>query len=514
MLSNNGTITSSLFVGTSSLTSTTTTTGALKIAGGVGIVENLNIGGGFKIFTGVTEKASVSNTGAGSLLSLSLTSTTAATTTIGALVVAGGANIADNLLVGTTATVTGITTISTNATSSGTNSGALIVTGGVGVGGAINAGGIIKTTLNTNSTTTDTGALLITGGAGIGGAITVGGAIKTTLGTNSTTTDTGALIVAGGAGIGGAANIGGILKALDITNSTSIGTGALVVSGGIGVSLDATIGGVIKTTLDTNSTTISTGALIVGGGAGIALSANIGGVLKVFDTTIAATNTTGSLVIMGGVHITKNTLIMDTTVAAGSTAAPTGALAVYGGVSAVSMKCFTQAAGDNDVVRWQDVSGLIGGTKTQVTLTINYASTILFYNAANTLITGMTGTSTWVLNLYSNANIITLYTTGISIQVPDNATNFVISGAGTGYPFISTYRPYSASSASIMIPLHDSDAINSYLMKLTVLDTGTIIGFLISTIPAGTYTTSFKSGVTPTTITPGITLMYPSSAGV
>jgi hypothetical protein len=67
----------------------------------------------------------------------------------------------------------------TDATpSTDTTSGALQVTGGIGIGGRINAGGIIKTTTTTPSTDINSGALQVGGGAGIGGAVNIGGSIK------------------------------------------------------------------------------------------------------------------------------------------------------------------------------------------------------------------------------------------------------------------------------------------------------------------------------------------------
>jgi hypothetical protein len=62
------------------------------------------------------------------------------------------------------------TTASTN-----TSSGALVVTGGVGIGGQLNVGGTTsKFTSSQASSSTTTGAVVITGGVGIGGTVYVG----------------------------------------------------------------------------------------------------------------------------------------------------------------------------------------------------------------------------------------------------------------------------------------------------------------------------------------------------
>jgi hypothetical protein len=101
-----------------------------------------------------------------------------------------------------------IKTTDTTASSS-TSTGALVSAGGVGVAGAVNAGGPINTTDTTVSSSATTGAIVAAGGAGIAGAINAGGAIKTTDATVSSSTATGALVIAGGAGVAGKAFIGG-----------------------------------------------------------------------------------------------------------------------------------------------------------------------------------------------------------------------------------------------------------------------------------------------------------------
>ena len=75
---------------------------------------------------------------------------------------------------------------------------------------------VSSTVLNSNfnattaSTTTSTGAVVVTGGVGIGGQLNVGGATnKFTASTSSTTTSTGAVVVTGGVGIGENLNVEG-----------------------------------------------------------------------------------------------------------------------------------------------------------------------------------------------------------------------------------------------------------------------------------------------------------------
>jgi hypothetical protein len=86
---------------------------------------------------------------------------------------------------------TGVVNISTTATSTGTATGALVVTGGVGIGGSLYAGNIYSNGVlvgaigtsttstflisnTTSATSTTTGALVVAGGVGVGGNIYVG----------------------------------------------------------------------------------------------------------------------------------------------------------------------------------------------------------------------------------------------------------------------------------------------------------------------------------------------------
>ena len=71
-------------------------------------------------------------------------------------------------------------TITSSTPSTNTSSGALVVNGGCGIGGALNVGGVLSTTSSTPSTNTSSGALVVTGGCGIGGDLNVGGSVSAT----------------------------------------------------------------------------------------------------------------------------------------------------------------------------------------------------------------------------------------------------------------------------------------------------------------------------------------------
>lgn len=100
-------------------------------------------------------------------------------------------------------------------------------------------------TATTNSTSFTTGALIVSGGVGVGGSSHFNSSIHITSTINSTDYTTGALIVDGGIGISKDTHIGGFLHILNTTNASSGSTAALVVDGGIGVSKDIYLGGTV-----------------------------------------------------------------------------------------------------------------------------------------------------------------------------------------------------------------------------------------------------------------------------
>ena len=166
-------------------------------------------------FTAADQTVDISPTGASSAVTIDPAGDTiigaGGTVTITSDTVGAMSNIAIGATNPSTGAFTLLTSPTITATSSGastsTSSGALIVTGGLGVGGAIYAGSIngaigggtaaagAFTTLSSNSTTsftgnaaatnTTTGTLRVTGGVGISGAIYAGGIQNTPIGNTS-----------------------------------------------------------------------------------------------------------------------------------------------------------------------------------------------------------------------------------------------------------------------------------------------------------------------------------------
>jgi cytoskeletal protein CcmA (bactofilin family) len=298
---------------------TSKTTGALQVAGGVGISGDIH-----------ATHANLEDVEADSV---TVTDTTTSTsTTTGALKVAGGMSTQEKLNVG------GITKVwDSTAVTSKTN-GALVVVGGLGVQGDIYAthanledveADSVTVTDSTTSTSTTTGALKVTGGVSTQEKLNVGGVTKIWDSTAVTSKTDGALVVTGGVGISGDihathANLEDVeadsVTVTDSTTATDKTSGALVVTGGVGVSgalygAAATFDGVTSVTNATAVTSKTDGALVVTGGVGIsgdihATHANLEDVeadsVTVTDATQATSTTTGALTVAGGISTQTN----------------------------------------------------------------------------------------------------------------------------------------------------------------------------------------------------------------
>ena len=192
---------------------TNTSSGTLRVIGGMGITGNIYTGGNVVIL-GNIESTNYNK---------------------GSLIVTGGAGISANAYVG------GNVKIYSNYASIDTSSGALQVIGGAGIKGNIHTGGNIVIYSSVQSIDASSGSLRTKGGAGIRGNLFVGGNITTESSYESYSTSSGALQVAGGAGIKGNVNIGGnttftrMIQVNSAIESVSSYTGSIDTTGGVGI---------------------------------------------------------------------------------------------------------------------------------------------------------------------------------------------------------------------------------------------------------------------------------------
>ncbi len=207
-------------------------TGALQVFGGAGITKALFVGGNVIIDdAGLTtsnttayvfnETVTTLNIGR-SATAVSIGSSTGTTTINNALVSTGVVTMNSNLVAAS----------GTNSTNNTT--GALVVVGGAGIANDVNIGGYID----------------------VDGVGRIHGNLVADSGTVSTNSTTGALVVVGGFGVTGAQNIDGILTSSNTTQSSTTGSGAIVTSGGVGIAKNLNVGGdtVITGNLTVNGT--------------------------------------------------------------------------------------------------------------------------------------------------------------------------------------------------------------------------------------------------------------------
>lgn len=193
-------------------------------------------------------------------------------------------DVQGDVLINTTLDVNGIATIHNTTASTSPATGALVVTGGAGIGSNLMVGTDAKIGKD----------LQVDEDLNVNKTATIGGATKINDLTASTTPATGALVVAGGAGIGQDLNVGNTVKVNSNTASTNATTGALVVTGGAGVGGNLNVGNAVKVNGTTSSTNATTGALVVGGGVGIGENLNVTGTSTLTGkVAIATTNTPG-----------------------------------------------------------------------------------------------------------------------------------------------------------------------------------------------------------------------------
>lgn len=338
----------------STASATSISTGALQVAGGAGITGDLWVGG--NIYLDGVGLDTIQGT-TGTFKNIYVTGTNVSTsTTTGAMTVAGGLGVAGNiygtaiydnnarvLTTGTIGTYAATNIVAGTDTAVSASTGAITIWNTSTLQSITNRG---STTTNavyitnaTAATSTVTGALQVVGGAGIGGAVYAGSVYDSN---NRVVTS----VIASGSTYIGISNVvsTGTATSFTITNlgvqTITAGTDTAVSSSTGTVTIwntstlqsitnrGSTTTNVINITNTTDSTTTGTGALIVAGGVAVGkqLSADN---IDIFATTDVGVGS-GSLVTAGGVYIAKGARI-DSTAASTSTAA-SNALYVAGGV--------------------------------------------------------------------------------------------------------------------------------------------------------------------------------------
>jgi hypothetical protein len=238
-------------------TATTSTTGALTVAGGVGVQNTVSVGSNLNVSgtTSLTGSVNVPNPSANGHVTTKSYVDEATYLTAGTGLTKTGSNFSVNA-------------VQTQITSLGTLSG-------------LNSTGIIAITNNTASTSATTGALRVAGGIGIGGSLFVG----QNLNVNGTTTLNGAVSVPIPSGnphatpksyVDGATYLTGG-TGLTITNATlSVDTVQSHITS-VGTLTSLTVSGIMTVTNNTQSSSTTTGAVRISGGVGVQQNVHVGG---------------------------------------------------------------------------------------------------------------------------------------------------------------------------------------------------------------------------------------------
>jgi hypothetical protein len=394
--------------GNITISPTGTSTLTLDTAGGALTIGSASvpavIGGNLSV-TGANRAVTLSPTGASGTVTISpgdnVTITAGDTLTISSTVTGSLNNVAVGNVTAaagrfTTLTAANAVTFTANTASTGAASGTIVVTGGMGVSGAIYAGSLQSTpignttassgaftsltanaavtlTQNTASTTTTSGTLVVTGGVGVSGAIYAGsiqntpigsatrnsGAFTTltsnaattfTAGTASSGTTSGTVVVTGGVGVSGNIYAGGVVNTpisgstgsfTTLTTSSTAtlspananvvisptGTGTVTINPAGALTVNPSTAGTINNmsigastrstgaftsltsngattfTANTTSTTTTSGTLVVTGGVGISGNVYAGGAIRFTQNVASTTTTSGTLVVTGGVGV-------------------------------------------------------------------------------------------------------------------------------------------------------------------------------------------------------------------
>ena len=251
-------------------------------------------------------------------------STTSSSKTTGAVTIGGGLGVVGDIHatdVNFEDVEADRVTITDNTTSTSATTGALKVVGGISTQENLNVGAVAKVISGTDATSKTTGALIVTGGVGISKNIHGKNVFVEDIVSNSvvildtTTSDsatTGALKVVGGISTQENLNVGAVTKVFSATDATSKTTGALIVTGGLGVAknihgknvfVEDVVSNSVVILDTTTSTSVTTGALKVTGGISTQEKLNVGGITKVWADTTATSKTTGAVQIVGGLGV-------------------------------------------------------------------------------------------------------------------------------------------------------------------------------------------------------------------
>ena len=515
-------------------------TGALRVAGGVGVSgglvvagtttsTNLTVGDGTYGNIYLTQYASVFAAGGASVSNVVLqASANNLASGIGlfsnggnnSLYSSGAINFITNRTLRDRDTPTGgntfmslstsgVLTLSGNVESTATTNGTLIVTGGVGISSNLHVGGSVYVNNNeviTTATVGNFGVTSISAGtdtviSSATGAVTIWnnstlqtitnrGAnttniISITNTTAATSTITGALKVSGGAGIGGRLFVGDRITSISTLSSVSTTTGALVITGGAGIGENLYVGGSIYGTL---IGTVTTATNVANGGPGQVLYQTNKGI-----TGFVATGTSGQILISAGTSspIFVNTSTFITGYAVNITGGSAGSLVYQTAPDTTSFittgSVYVGAAVTATNIQGGDLGSLPYQTSTGTTTMLPLGSSgyLLTSNGSSPEWVGLgslsagTATNVSITNDVSSANlhyIAFLNTTTGASGVKTSGPSGLIYQPSTGYFGLGIPNPTVKLDVNGRIRISDSTAASSTITGALIVAGGVGIG--------------------------------------
>jgi len=333
-----GGATSSVFINSTRTASTSTSTGSIIVSGTGGIGVGGNIYSDRVLITSNNDNTTPAN---------------AALNVTGGIVVNGnstirvvkfdGNGIANDLSLAATLNVAGRGNFNDTTNSTSLSTGSVIVTGGLAVNKNI-TGNTIKLVSSITSDDVTTGALTVSGGIGVAGTSTIGNVIlKNVNEAGSSIANTGTVIINGGLKVTNAFYTGSTVY-IASDNSSS----ALYVAGGTTSNGNLQVGGatssVFINSTRTVSTTTSTGSIVVSGTGGIGVGGNVYS-NRVFITSSNIGNTfhEAALGVMGGIYVGDESQIgsvLIKSVNQDATSTTTGTVQIMGGLSVFNSSYF------------------------------------------------------------------------------------------------------------------------------------------------------------------------------
>ena len=243
------------------------------------------------------------------------------TTNSGSLIVAGGVGISNNLNVGGDLNVAGLVHFTSSTQSTATGNGAVVIDGGLSVAKDIYLGGTLWGVINTATTayvayTADTVKI----------ANTTSGIFYPMLSTSTGYSQVSRNTAFSFAAQNGLLT-SPLLFVNSTTQSTSTISGAAVISGGLGVAKDFYLGGQLFVQSIVQSTSTNTGAVIVNGGVAVKGNLNVAGDIRAIgnitaEGNIQLGNSTGTDTLIVDAEIQSDLIpIADDTYSVGSSTA-------------------------------------------------------------------------------------------------------------------------------------------------------------------------------------------------